>query len=107
MLGESDKRLAEEFRQLLLKSGGPLARLIVYGSRARGAAGTESDLDTLMVVECLDPEIRAQVSLCAWQVGFKHESVVSAMVMTVEEVEESPERSSPFMLAVNEDGVRI
>jgi predicted nucleotidyltransferase len=50
MLTESDQRTAEKLRARLLAHGvGCIRRIILYGSRARGAASPESDFDLLII----------------------------------------------------------
>jgi predicted nucleotidyltransferase len=53
MLQDADRRLTERFKGLLIEHGVPVYKIIVFGSRARGDAGTDADLDVLVLVEHL------------------------------------------------------
>ncbi len=107
MIKDSDRTLIERFKQLLIEHGVPLYKTIVFGSRARGDAGPDSDLDVLVLVEYLGPTMRKTISHCAWEVGFEAGILIQTVVMTREQAEQGPEQSSLLMLAVNEEGVPV
>ena len=107
MLQERDRRIAETLRGSLEKRSIPLVELVVFGSRARGDASEESDMDVLVVVESVTETIRRNVVDCAWEAGFAEGIVVVPIVITQEELENSPEAQSDFIRSVHEDGVRV
>jgi len=79
----------------------------VFGSRARGDAKPDSDLDVLVLVEQLTPAVRKTISHCAWEVGFEAGILIQTVVMSRDEAEHGPEQSSLLMLAVKEEGVPV
>jgi predicted nucleotidyltransferase len=107
MIKDSDRALIERFKQLLIEHKVPLHKTIVFGSRARGDAGPDSDLDVLVLVEHLTPTMRKTISHCAWEVGFEAKILIQTVVMTREAAEHGPEQSSLLMLAVKEEGVPV
>jgi predicted nucleotidyltransferase len=107
MIRKADWRLAERLKCSLLEHNIPLYQLIVFGSRARGDAGPESDLDVLVLVEHVDAAIRKTISHCAWEIGFTTGVLIQTVVMTREEAEHGPEQSSLLMLAVKEEGISV
>jgi len=107
MLRESDRKLVERFKSLMLERGVPVLETIVFGSRARGDADPDSDLDVLVILERSNWETETTVSDCAWEVGFDLDILVQPVVKTRHEVENTPQRSSLFMLAVRRDGVKV
>ncbi len=107
MVKEKDRRVVERFKNLMLERGVSLHSVVLFGSRARGDEDEDSDYDVLVVVECLDRAIRGIVSRCAWEVGFEDCLLLVPVVVTTDEIEKSPFRSSLLMQAVREEGTVI
>ncbi len=63
---EKDLKVIEKFKSLVSEKV-KIHELRVFGSRARGEATEESDLDVLVVVDNLDHEIERYISDCAWE----------------------------------------
>lgn len=102
-----DKEIVHKFKSLLQKRV-KLHRLVLFGSRARGDADPDSDMDILVVLnEPATREVRDIVSSCAWEAGFDDGVVVSSIVFTRDEWENGPEYYSPFAEAVRMEGVPI
>ena len=107
MLRESDRAIVERFKRLMLERGIPVLETIVFGSRARGEADPDSDFDVLVVVEHSDLEMETAISDCAWETGFDLDLLIQSIIMTRHEIENTPQRSSLFMMAVRRDGVKV
>jgi predicted nucleotidyltransferase len=107
MLGNLERHLIEQFKQLLREQGVPFYQTIVFGSRARGDARPDSDLDVLVLIEEVTPLLRKIISQCAWEVGFNAGILIQTVVMTRAQAEQGPEQSSLLMLAVKEEGVAV
>jgi predicted nucleotidyltransferase len=107
MIRDFDRTLVERFKRLMIEHGVPLYKTIVFGSRARGDAQPDSDLDILVLVEHLNPMMRKTISHCAWEVGFEAGILIQTVVMTRDEAEHGPEQSSLLMLAVKEEGIPV
>lgn len=79
----------------------------VFGSRARGDATEDSDLDVFVEVETLDQNLKERIQDTSWEVGFENFIVISLLIFTREELENSPLRSSPIVRAITEEGLRV
>ena len=84
-----------------------LVDFCVFGSRARGDALEDSDMDVFIEVENLDKDLKERVQDAAWEVGFKNFMVISPLIFTRDELENSPLRSSPIVRVIKEEGSQI
>ena len=106
-MGLVEKMVLERFRELIMRRV-RLHSLILFGSRARGDADPDSDMDVVVVLEGgLDDEIRDYVSDCAWEAGFQYGMVVVPIVLAREEWEKGPERLSLLFQAVKAEGILV
>lgn len=106
-MNDTDKSILEKFRSLLLERV-RVDKIILFGSRARGDAEADSDMDLLLVLH--DPptgEIEDYILDCAWEAGIDHSVVVVPIVYSREEWEEGPEQSSLLALAVQREGIAV
>ena len=105
MLTTKDRQIAREF-QRRLEAITPLLDLRVFGSRARGYAAPDSDLDIFIELEETTPELRQRISEIAWEVGFEMDRVISTVVTTRAELEHGAMGANPLVLNVEQEGVR-
>ena len=106
MIMEKDLKIAGELKQRLLQVI-ELVDFKVYGSRAKGYAGEDSDMDVFIEVEILNKDIKEKIREIAWEVGFKHLIHISPLIFTRHEIEESPLRASDIVRNISEQGVAI
>ena len=79
----------------------------VFGSRARGDADEYSDMDVFLEVESLNKELKEKIREIVWEVGFENFIVISPLIFTKDEIEESPLRVSPVVKNIIEEGVIV
>jgi predicted nucleotidyltransferase len=99
--------LLKKFKSLL-EQHVRLFSLTVFGSRARGDADENSDLDVLVVIEEPESYSRLQaVSDCAWEAELGSGVVISPVVFSRQRWENSPERDSLLAMAVRQEGIPV
>lgn len=102
-----EKTILDKFKALLAERV-KVYKLILFGSRARGDAGSSSDMDVLVILDGSPSEKDFDiVSDCAWTAGFEYGIVVVPVVYSRNEWENSPERYSLLAHAIEKDGVLI
>ena len=100
MSREADRRIAREFRRRL--SGiAPILDLRVFGSRVRGDAAPDSDLDVFIELEEATPELRQRISEIAWEVSLETGIVISTLIYSKQMA------GQPIITAIETDGVVI
>ncbi len=106
MLAPNDERIVRKFKRRL-QAISPIKRLVIYGSRARGDASEDSDLDIFIELSDLTPQLRRQISDIAWEVGFSEGVVISTFVATTQAIIDSPLAANPILKAIQAEGIAI
>lgn len=101
-----DYNIALEFKSKLAEAV-ELIDFKVYGSKARGDEDEFSDLDVFIEVASLDRKTKDLIDEIAWEVGLENLIVISPLVFTEDEIENSPLRASPILININEEGIRL
>jgi len=102
-----DKEIINRFKKLLNERVKDF-RMILFGSRARGDASHQSDMDIAIVVnEVIDDTVKDYISDCAWNAGFEHGIVVVPVVFSQQEWETEQELHSLLSMAINKEGVIV
>jgi len=99
---EIAKKLKERLSEIV-----QLIDFRVFGSRARGDADEYSDMDVFLEVESLNKELKEKIREIVWEVGFENFIVISPLIFTKDEIEESPLRVSPVVKNIIEEGVIV
>ncbi len=106
MLTETDREIAKTF-QYRLKAIMPVIDLLVFGSRARGDATEESDLDVFIEVETLTKTLRDRIFELAWEVGFEMDRVISTIVVTRDDLLHGATGANPLIRQIEREGVHV
>ena len=104
-MNNRDLTIARNFKQLVQQRVMPLD-VRVFGSRARGDASADSDLDVFVVVEDATRDIEKYVSDCAWEAGFEQDVVIVPVVVSQDKIKGTL-KESVFILNVFREGVTI
>lgn len=83
----------------------PRAKIFAFGSRAKGVASLESDLDICVVLPRMESEDRIAVSDIAWETGLDHDLHLSTVVIAQNDFEQGPLSVSPLVEADRNEGV--
>ena len=106
MLSAADRTIALAFKRQIDKVS--LVRdLRVYGSRARGDATLESDMDIYVEVDTITPETRTKISEIAWKLSLEMGLVISTLVVTRDQLEWGPIGANPIMRCIMQEGVSV
>jgi hypothetical protein len=104
MMAIADCQVTLEFKRRLEEITTVLD-LRVFGSRARGEAASDSDLDVFVEVDSLTPALCRRIDEIAWEVGSEWDFIISPVVVTWAELQDGPLGASPLILKIEQEGV--
>ena len=105
-LSTQDDRISHRFKTHLQEFT-PLRRLVVFGSRARGTATSDSDLDMFIEVPALDAGLRRQISKVAWEISLDEGVIISTFVVTTEAITNGPQAANPILHTIELEGIVV
>ena len=98
----------DAYRQALQEQhAGVVARMLIYGSKARGDDHPDSDLDVLLVVRNDAAHLKRRLRRIGYELAATSEAVPSLLAYTEDEWESRKKRSAPFQHAVERDAVQV
>lgn len=109
-MGELDKALVEELKQRLpadvLRH---IRRMIMYGSRARGDAAEDSDLDLVALVDEKTPELEQTLDEIAYKLMWDHDfkPIISLKVFDEDRFRSAAAKGFSFYRNVEREGVIV
>lgn len=107
-LTPEDRTWLNAYRQALAERFPDLVEeVIIFGSKARGDAGPDSDLDVLVLLREGDRDRKREVRHIGHCLATLSEAIPSIMVYTRQEWTLRKQSGSPFYRAVMRDGVRV
>jgi predicted nucleotidyltransferase len=107
-LTRADKRWIKEYRRRLIERfPGMVAELLIYGSKARGEPGPDSDLDVLLIVRDNAAGRKREMRHIGYWLDPYGEVVPSIIAYTEQEWDNRQKSGSPFRESVERDKVRV
>lgn len=108
LLEPREARALDEFvRKVRERLGENLITLKLFGSKATGRGAADSDLDVLVAVHLADGKVEDQVLDVAFEVNVAHEVYISPRVIARATLEDPVWRLTPFLRAVEREGVPL
>lgn len=106
MIATADRQVTLEFKRRLEEIT-TILDVRLFGSRARGEAAPDSDLDVFVEVASLTPELRRRIDEIAWEVGFERDYIISPIVVSRYELQHGPMGASPLVLNIKREGMSL
>lgn len=102
-----EKTLEEIKRKTSALLGDRLNRIVLYGSRARGDYGLDSDIDVAIIVKDLDRETKNRILETIADVELRYLTPVSALVLSEKSFLELLTRERRIALDIEREGVPL
>ena len=106
MMLREDLKIARLLRKRL-EAIPAFKQMVIFGSRGRGEASPDSDLDLFIEVSELNGEIRQQIQLAAWEVSLENGVVISTFIASTNSQSHSPLAANPLLKAIELDGIVV
>ena len=107
-LTPAEQAWLDEYRQTLARDyPGLVHDILIFGSKARGDAGPDSDLDVLVVLNQADRRTKRGVRHTGHLLSVLSDVMPSIMVYTTAEWQARESYMSPFYQAVMRDAVHV
>jgi predicted nucleotidyltransferase len=107
-LTEKDQLALKKFKEAVAKAlGDELVELTLFGSKARGDAREDSDVDVLVITNSGNWRLRDVVYRIANNILLDDDVIVSPRVIGKEDYKRLYEKDYPFVKNVIRDGVAI
>lgn len=92
---------------LTVQHPGVVARMVIYGSKARGDDHPDSDLDVLLIVKNEAGHLKRQLRCIGYELAATSDAVPSILAYTQDEWESRRASGAPFQQAVERDAVPV
>jgi predicted nucleotidyltransferase len=79
----------------------------IFGSKARGDASPDSDIDVMIEIENYTPEIESAIDDLVFEINLAHDCFISVIIFSRKELKEGPLGESPLYRVIGEEGVRV
>jgi len=104
---EKNEELATNALKDALSNRFHLLDFRLFGSKARGGSGAESDIDIMVVLDKCDSATRSDVYDIVFETNLKYDTFISATIFTREELEQGPMSESPIYKIIQKEGIAI
>ena len=84
---------------------GPVVSIRAFGSRARGSAHPESDLDLCVVLPEVTRDLRNAIYAIAWEIGFDAGCVLAPIVVSEDDFERAALSASTLVANIRREGI--
>ena len=79
----------------------------VFGSKARGEATPESDVDVMIEIEDYNPAAESEIDDIVFKINLEHDCLISTVIFGRRELEEGPLGESPLYHVIEREGVKV
>ncbi|SRR6266542_4604310 len=107
-LTTKDQAWLRDYQQILGKDfPGLVEQILLFGSKARGTAGPDSDIDLVVIIGAGDHKTKREVAMAGYDLAIDADVVPSFIVYTSAEWERLASTRAPFWRILERDAVVV
>ena len=113
-LAEKEKLLGSRVKQILLvcrnaiRANYPTARIVLYGSQARGQTGPESDIDLLVLLnEDVTAAKKRIIHDMLYEIGLAEDLVISTIIRSYDRWNSPISQATPLYRIIHQEGIEV
>src|SRR4030042_1161183 len=103
-LNENEKKAVETLKSKL-KGRCDVRDMRRFGSKVRGQAGPDSDVDIMIELAKRSPEIESENDDITFEVNLRNDSFITTIVFGQEELQQGPMKESPIYKTIQKEGI--
>ena len=103
-LTENEKKAVEALKQEL-KGRFDLKDMRLFGSKARGEAGPDSDVDIMIELDKRSSKIESEIDDITFDINLRNDSFITTIVFGQDELQHGPMKESPIYKAICKEGI--
>jgi predicted nucleotidyltransferase len=108
MLDDERKRELEDLKKKLVNLLGPQAfKMVLFGSRARGDYGSESDVDVAILVRGLTREMKRRILDQVAEIELEYLLPISVLVFSEDDFEHLKKRERRIAIDIEREGIPL
>ena len=108
LLSPPEREALDVFVERLYANCGDWVRLVVlFGSKARGDAGPDSDVDVLVALTNDDPRLRSQIRRLAARVSLEYDLLLSVQAVGRSQWDKLATYRFPLYQAIESEGIDL
>ena len=102
-----NERKALETLQGKLKERFDVREMCLFGSKVRGQAGPDSDVDIMIELAKRSPEIESDIDDITFEINLGNDSFITTIVFGQDELENGPMKESPIYKMIQREGIPV
>lgn len=100
-----NEKIALKELQANLQNNYGLVDFKLYGSKSKGTDQPESDLDVMIILENLSPEIESEIDDIIFEINLKYDCLITSLYFSRREIEYGALSESPIYKKIKQEGV--
>ena len=105
-LKENEKKAILSLKKALMEKF-KILDFCIFGSKAKGKASPDSDIDVMIKVEDYTPEIESAIDDLVFEINLAYDCFISTVIFNKKELEEGPLGESPLYKVIEKEGIRF